>query len=85
MARTPAPRQQRLRGLALGRELRRERDRRGRSQEEVARKAGVSLETVRRIEQGKALSPIFFTVADIARQLGIKLDRLDRATRERQS
>lgn len=41
------------------------------------------METIRRIEQGTALSPTFFTVADIARQLGLKLDDLDRATRRR--
>lgn len=53
----------------------------GVSGEDVARSAGVSVETVRRIEKGAVPNPGFFTVAALAQALGIGLDELDRKTR----
>jgi transcriptional regulator with XRE-family HTH domain len=44
------------------------------SAEDVARRAGLSVETVRRIEKQATPDPGFFTVARIARSLGLSLD-----------
>lgn len=48
----------------------------GRSAEAVARSAGISVETVRSIEKGRTSTPEFFTVAALATELGISLDKL---------
>ncbi|MFI7383704.1 helix-turn-helix domain-containing protein [Streptomyces sp. NPDC049813] len=74
MVRTPLTPQERERGERLGRLLREAR--RGRSMTEVAAAAGVSVETLRKIETGRAPTPAFFTVAAIARELGLSMDEL---------
>ncbi|GAA2304043.1 hypothetical protein GCM10010431_24400 [Streptomyces kunmingensis] len=43
---------------------------------EVAAAAGVSVETLRKIETGRAPTPTFFTIAAIARELGLSMDEL---------
>lgn len=43
---------------------------------EVAAAAGVSAETLRKIETGRAPTPAFFTVAALARSLGLSMDEL---------
>ncbi len=43
---------------------------------EVAAAAGVSAETLRKIESGRAPTPAFFTVAALAGVLGVSLDEL---------
>jgi len=43
---------------------------------EVARAAGVSVETLRKIETGRMPTPAFFTVAALAEVLGLSLDDL---------
>jgi transcriptional regulator with XRE-family HTH domain len=43
---------------------------------EVAADAGISAETLRKIETGRAPTPAFFTVAALARVLGLSLDEL---------
>ncbi|MCZ9339476.1 helix-turn-helix domain-containing protein, partial [Streptomyces sp. TRM76130] len=48
----------------------------GRSMPEIAAAAGVSAETLRKIETGRAPTPAFFTVAAVARVLGLSLDTL---------
>ena len=48
----------------------------GLSAERLARDADVSVDTVRRIERGLIPNPGFFTVAALARVLGITLDDL---------
>ena len=45
---------------------------------EVADSAGISVETLRKIEHGRIPTPAFFTVAALARALGMSLDDLAR-------
>lgn len=74
MVRTPLTPAERERGERLGRLLR---DARGaRSMVEVAAQAGLSAETLRKIETGRAPTPAFFTVAAIAGALGLSMDEL---------
>ena len=49
-----------------------------RSMVEVAADAGVSVETLRKIETGRIPTPAFFTVAAFARVLGLSLEDLSR-------
>ena len=62
------------RGRQLGLVLRRERGRA--SMGEVASAAGISVETLRKIETGRIPTPAFFTVVALARVLGLSLDDL---------
>ncbi|EFG10109.1 DNa-binding protein [Streptomyces clavuligerus] len=43
---------------------------------EVAAVAGISAETLRKIETGRAPTPAFFTVAALATALGLSMDEL---------
>jgi transcriptional regulator with XRE-family HTH domain len=74
VVRNPLTERQRERGLALGRTLQRARARR--SAAEIAQAAGISLDTLRKIERGAIPSPAFFTVAALARALHLRLDTL---------
>jgi len=74
MVRTPLTAADRRRGLALGQALQRARG--GRSAAEVARGAGISLDTLRKIERGAIATPAFFTVAALAGVLGLDLTEL---------
>ncbi|MBV7694107.1 helix-turn-helix domain-containing protein [Streptomyces sp. TRM70350] len=74
MVRTPLTPEERERGERLGQLLRRARG--GRSMAEVAAEAGISAETLRKIETGRAPTPAFFTVAALARVLGLSMDEL---------
>ncbi|MER7049811.1 MULTISPECIES: helix-turn-helix domain-containing protein [Streptomyces] len=74
MVRTPLTPEERERGERLGRLLRAERGER--SMVEVAAAAGLSAETLRKIETGRAPTPAFFTVAAIAAALGLSMDDL---------
>jgi transcriptional regulator with XRE-family HTH domain len=74
MVRTPLTPGERERGLALGRALQRARGER--SAAEVALAAGISLDTLRKIERGAIAAPTFFTVAALARVLGVDLTEL---------
>ncbi|MEU0006718.1 helix-turn-helix transcriptional regulator [Streptomyces sp. NPDC006314] len=74
MVRTPLTPAERERGERLGRLLREARG--GRSMAEVAAEAGVSAETLRKIETGRAPTPAFFTVAALAAVLGLSMDEL---------
>jgi transcriptional regulator with XRE-family HTH domain len=76
MVRTPLTEGQRDRGRALGRALRAARG--PRSAAEIAHQAGISLDTLRKIERGAISTPAFFTVAALARALGIDLSALAR-------
>jgi transcriptional regulator with XRE-family HTH domain len=62
------------RGRRLGAFLRQAR--RTASLGEVAAAAGVSVETLRKIETGRIPTPAFFTVAAVADALGLSLDAL---------
>lgn len=43
---------------------------------EIAASAGISAETLRKIETGRAPTPAFFTVAALARVLGLSMDEI---------
>lgn len=43
---------------------------------DIAASAGLSAETLRKIETGRAPTPAFFTVAALARVLGLSMDEL---------
>ncbi|MEU7011071.1 helix-turn-helix transcriptional regulator [Streptomyces sp. NPDC046332] len=74
MVRTPLTPEERERGERLGRILREARG--DRSMVEIAATAGLSAETLRKIETGRAPTPAFFTVAALARVLGLSMDEL---------
>jgi transcriptional regulator with XRE-family HTH domain len=74
VVRVPLTEDQRDRGRALGQVLRAARG--PRSAADVAAAAGVSLDTLRKIERGTIATPAFFTVASVARALGLELDAL---------
>jgi transcriptional regulator with XRE-family HTH domain len=79
MVRTPLTPQERQRGEQFGTLLRRARGER--SMVAVAAAAGISAETLRKIETGRAPTPSFFTVAALAGALGLSLDELAAACR----
>jgi transcriptional regulator with XRE-family HTH domain len=74
MVRAPLTADERERGLVLGRALQRARG--GRSAAEVALRAGISLDTLRKIERGAIATPAFFTVAALAEVLDLDLKDL---------
>ncbi|GHF55496.1 transcriptional regulator [Streptomyces mashuensis] len=74
MVRTPLTPWERQRGELFGALLREARGER--SMVEVAAAAGVSAETLRKIETGRAPTPAFFTVAALAGALDLSLDQL---------
>jgi transcriptional regulator with XRE-family HTH domain len=74
MVRVPLTDSERERGERLGRLLRQARG--GRSMVEVAAVAGISVETLRKIETGRVPTPAFFTVAAVAGAVGLSLDDL---------
>ncbi|MER5871678.1 helix-turn-helix transcriptional regulator [Streptomyces sp. NPDC002044] len=74
MVRTPLTPEERERGERLGTLLREARG--TRSMVEIAAGAGLSAETLRKIETGRAPTPAFFTVAALAGVLGLSLDEV---------
>jgi transcriptional regulator with XRE-family HTH domain len=74
VVRTPLTPTERLRGERLGALLRQVRG--SRSMTQIAAAAGLSAETLRKIETGRAPTPAFFTVAALAAALDISLDGL---------
>jgi len=78
MVRVPLTPSDRERGVRLGRLLRQARG--DRSIVDVANAAGVSAETLRKIETGRIPTPTFFTVAALAVTLGLSLDAVVDAT-----
>ncbi|MFE1169619.1 helix-turn-helix domain-containing protein [Nocardiopsis sp. NPDC058789] len=74
MVREPLTEDQIERGRALGALLREARA--DRTTVDVARCAGISVETLRKIEGGRVPTPAFFTVAAVAATLGLSLDTL---------
>ncbi|GAA4529241.1 MULTISPECIES: helix-turn-helix domain-containing protein [Nonomuraea] len=74
MVRPPLTPEERLRGERLGTLLRQARGER--SITEVATAAGMSAETLRKIETGRIATPAFFTIAALTDVLGISLDDL---------
>jgi len=74
MVRTPLTPEERQRGERFGALLRQARG--DRSMVDVAAAAGLSAETLRKIETGRAPTPAFFTVAALAWALDLSLDEL---------
>jgi DNA-binding phage protein len=66
--------QERARGERFGALLRQARG--DRSMGEVSAAAGVSAETLRKIETGRAPTPAFFTVSALVAALGLSMDEL---------
>ncbi|WP_036327744.1 helix-turn-helix domain-containing protein [Microbispora sp. ATCC PTA-5024] len=80
MVRPPLSPWERERGERFGVLLRQARG--DRSMVEIAAAAGLSAETLRKIETGRAPTPAFFTVAALAAALGLSLDELAAACAE---
>jgi len=78
MVRVPLTPADRERGERLGMLLREARG--DRSLVEVAAAAGISAETLRKIETGRIPTPAFFTVAALADALGLSLDTIASTT-----
>lgn len=74
MVRDPLTTEEVERGRRLGAALREARGQASLGQ--VALAAGVSVETLRKIETGRIPTPAFFTVVAVARVLGLSLDDL---------
>ena len=74
MVRNPLTPEERARGERLGALLRAARG--DRSMTAVAAAAGISAETLRKIETGRAPTSAFFTIAAVAAALGLSTDRL---------
>jgi DNA-binding phage protein len=74
MVRVPLTDEERERGERLGQALRTARA--GRSMVDVATEAGISVETLRKIETGRIPTPAFFTVTAIADAVGLPLEEL---------
>jgi transcriptional regulator with XRE-family HTH domain len=68
------------RGAYLASALRDRRNERQWSRPQLARIAGVEIDTLRRIEVGLTHDPGFFTVIDLARALGLNLAELAERT-----
>ena len=75
MVRVPLTPEDHERGQQLGAALRSARG--ARSMTEVAAAAGMSPETLRKIETGRVPTPAFFTVVALCAELGVSLDELN--------
>lgn len=78
MVRDPLTPADRARGERLGALLRAARAQR--SLGDVAGAAGISAETLRKIESGRIPTPTFFTVSALAAALGLSLDTIAAVT-----
>jgi transcriptional regulator with XRE-family HTH domain len=74
MVRVPLTSADRERGERLGQLLREARG--DRSLADVAARAGISAETLRKIETGRIPTPAFFTVSALAAALDLSLDTI---------
>jgi len=72
MVRPPLTDDERARGERLGTLLRHARGER--SMTEIAGRAGIPVETLRKIESGRVPTPAFFTVAALAASVGLSLE-----------
>ena len=72
--------EERERGRQLGAALRAARD--PRSMVEVAAVSGMAIETLRKIETGRIVTPAFFTVVALARALAVPLEALASAEQQ---
>lgn len=80
MARPRIDERQRTRAQRLGRLLADSRQQLSLSQEQLARSADVSVDTLRSVEQHRTVAPSFFLVAALASPLDLSLDELAKNT-----
>ncbi|QWF80587.1 helix-turn-helix domain-containing protein [Amycolatopsis sp. CA-230715] len=80
MVRVPLTEAEHARGERLGAVLRGARG--ARSMAEVATEAGISVETLRKIETGRIPTPAFFTVVALADAVGLSVDALRMAVEQ---
>lgn len=80
MVRVPLTAEEIKRGQELGAVLRVARG--ARTMVDVAMCAGVSVETLRKIETGRSPSPEFFTIMHICAELGLSMDDFKRPSGE---
>jgi transcriptional regulator with XRE-family HTH domain len=66
----------RARGSALAQRIKLEREKSGLSQQKLAIRARVGVDTLRAIERGRTCAPSVFTVFDLARALHKTVDEL---------
>ena len=76
MPRRPTSEEERLRGVALGRQLSERRRKAKMTQDQVAAAAHISTDTLRSLEQGKSANPGVFFIVDLARELGVTVEEL---------
>lgn len=81
MPKQPLTEEERRIGRALGAALGSRREELDVTAEQIANDAGLPLDTLRRIEQGRVANPGLFTVAVVAERLGIHLGDLARDAR----
>ena len=78
MARSRLTEEDRQHGVQLGAQLGSARGAQGRSAQDLAQAARVSIDAVKRVESGRVPTPSFLIVAKIAAELGLSLDELHR-------
>lgn len=76
MPRRPLTAQQRAEGRRVAAHLKRAREGLEREQADLARRSGVSVDTIRALEGDRIATPSFAVVARLARDLQVKLDAL---------
>lgn len=74
--RRPYTEDEKQRGRALIEVLIKERNELGLTQEALATRSAIAVDTIRNLEKCKTYNPGFFTVSDIAEALGVALDDL---------
>jgi transcriptional regulator with XRE-family HTH domain len=62
--------------VSLGERVRARRKALHLSQEEIARRAGVSLNLVNRVERGEIMDPHYSTLRSLAKGLGVRIEEL---------
>jgi DNA-binding XRE family transcriptional regulator len=80
MGRPPVDERQRARAQRLGRVLAGSREQQSLTQEQLARSAEVSVDTLRSVEQHRIVAPSFFLVAALAGSLDLSLDQVAKDT-----
>ena len=76
MTRRPKTEEEKARGEELGKEIQRKRQASQKSGEEIALDAGISIDTLRGLEQGRVADPGIFVISAIASALGCEIDEL---------
>ena len=67
-----------LRGKKLADFLSKERKRKNMTQDELAKLTGLSLDTIRSIENKRVASPSFFIIVDISKVLNINFNKIQK-------